>query len=271
MTKDIVKKIKDKIYKDIKDDLKLCEQEQDPIKKTRLIHKMEIIMMRHMIHDMTTVTDDEFVQIYEEIANPSEKQFLKLMKDEKNIAYDNLENAEQFEQYKEIQDLELKHNIEFINLLNEFNFDKKSLERLLSFYITVLGQTAIEQRATNVLLYPLLESTMLVNRLFGFDVNWLIGMALIQLHENMIKMKYNGLGGIIKEHESLNKIIPKLTDLIKSKEDRDVTLSLDMSNGLKQIRNRLTHEGFKHKIFPDDLKILLQEIKRLEQTLFLQN
>jgi len=271
MTKDIVKDLKDEINENIKGDLKLFEQEQDLIKKTKLIHKMQMKTMRKMIHCMTTVTDDEFIQIYEEMANPVEKQFTELMKNEKNIAYDNLENAEEFEQYKEIQDLQIKQNNEYANLMNEWDFDKKSLERLLLFYLTALGQASIEQRLTNTHLFPLIDSTLLVNRLFGFDMNWLIGMSLIQLHENMIKMKFNVLGGIIKEHEPLHKIIPKLTDLIKSKEDRDVTLSLDMSNGLKQIRNRLTHEGFKHNLSPNDLKILLQEIKRLEQTLFPQN
>ncbi len=271
MTKDIVKEIKDEISENIKEDLKLFEQEQDPIKKTKLTHKMQMKLMRKMIHSMTTVTDDEFIQIYEEMANPVEKQFTELMKNEKNIAYNNLENAEEFEQYKEIQDLEMKQNSEYANLMNELDLDKKSLERLLLFYLTALGQTSIERRLTNAHLFPLIDSALLVNRLFGFDMNWLIGMALIQLHENMIKMKYNELGGIIKEHELLHKIIPKLTDLIKSKEDRDVTLSLDMANGLKQIRNRLTHEGFKHNLSPNDLKILLQEIKRLEKTLFPQN
>ena len=271
MTKDIVKEIKDEISENIKEDLKLFEQEQDPIKKTKLTHKIQMKMMRKMIHSMTTVTDDEFIQIYEEMANPVEKQFTELMKNEKNIAYNNLENAEEFEQYKEIQDLEMKQNSEYANLMNELDLDKKSLERLLLFYLTALGQTSIERRLTNAHLFPLIDSALLVNRLFGFDMNWLIGMALIQLHENMIKMKYNELGGIIKEHELLHKIIPKLTDLIKSKEDRDVTLSLDMANGLKQIRNRLTHEGFKHNLSPNDLKILLQEIKRLEKTLFPQN
>jgi len=268
MTKDIVKKIKDEIHEDIKEDLKLCEQEQDPIKKTVLLHRMEMKMVRNMIHHITVVSDKEFLQLYKEIANPVEKQFSELLKNEKNIAYDISKNAEQFEQFKAIQDLELEHNNDFINLLNEYDFDKKSLERLLVFFITILGQTTIEQRLANVLLHPLLDSTLLVNRLFGFDINWLIGMALIQLHENMIKMKYDELGGTIKKNESLSKIISHLIGLIKYNENRDVTLSLDMSHGLKQIRNRLTHEGFKHNLSQNDLKVLLQEIKRLEQTLY---
>jgi len=202
------------------------------------------------------------------LADPTEKQFHEVIKNEKNIAYENLENAEEFEKYRKIQNLELKQYNAFTDLLNEYDFDKKSLERLLLFYITILGQTIIEQRLVDTRLYPLIESTLLINRLFGFDINWLMGMSMIQLHENMIKKKYNSLGGKIKENESLYKIIPKLIDLIKNKESRDVTLQLDMSQGLKQIRNRLTHEGFKHNVSPDDLKIILQEIKRLEQTLY---
>jgi len=269
MTKDILKQIQNKIQENIKEDLKSCEKEQDPIKKTKLIHKMQIKMMRQIIHHITAITDEEFVQIYNEmITIPSEKQFKEFIKNEKILAYDNLENVEEFEAYTKIRNLELQHNNNSMRLLDEFDFDKKSLERLLLFYITALGQTAIEQRLTNLQLYPLIESSLLVNRLFGFDINWLMGMSMIQLHENMIKMKYSHLGGIIQKNESLSQIIPKLIVLVKNKENREVAFSLDMSHGIKQIRNRLTHEGFKHKISPKDLNVILKEIKRLEQALF---
>ncbi len=270
MTKDVLKRLEEDMLEELKDDLKLAEKGQDPIKKTKILHRMQIKMMRTMIDNLTSVTDEEFVTIYEKIADPGEKQFIEVIKNEKNIAYENLENAEEFEQYKKIQDLELKQNNAFADLLNESDFDKKSLERLLLFYITVLGQTTIEQRLTNTRLNPLIESTLLVNRLFGFDINWLMGMSMIQLHENMIKMRYSQLGGVIVKNESLSQIISKLIELIKTQEKRDVTLSLDMSQGLKQIRNRLTHEGFKHNISSDDLKLISQEIKRLEQTLYSQ-
>jgi len=271
MTKDIVKKIQDEIEENLKDDLKLCEAEQNPVEKTRILHKMEIQMMRDMLRHLTTVTDDEFLKIYEKIAEPGEKQVRELLETEKNLAYENSENAKQFEQFKEIQNLEIGRNNDFIDLLNENDFDKKSLERLLIFYITVLGQAVTEQRITNTLLHPLIDSTLLVNRLFGFDINWLMGMSLIQLHENMIKSKYHELGGEIKENQSLKNIISHLIGLVKYNEDRDITLAIDMSQGLKQIRNRMTHEGFKYSVTRDDLKKLLKEIKELEVVLFPEN
>ena len=46
---------------------------------------------------------------------------------------------------------------------------------------------------------------------------------------------------------------------------------LDISQGLKKLRNRLTHEGFMYPISPKELEMLLNEVKQLEETLYPEN
>jgi len=62
MTKDVLKRLENEIMDEIKDDLKLCESEQDPIKKTKLYHKMQITLMRKMIETIASATDKDFIK-----------------------------------------------------------------------------------------------------------------------------------------------------------------------------------------------------------------
>ena len=55
---------------------------------------------------------------------------------------------------------------------------------------------------------------------------------------------------------------------IKEKENRDVKISLELSSGLKRIRNMLSHEGFKYPVTKENLQEILQETKKLETTLY---
>jgi len=89
MTKDIVEKIKEEINEGIKKDVKLCDQEQDPVEKTKLVNKMGLDIMRIMFDRITTVSDKEFLEIYKEMSAPIEKQYSELIENEKNIAFSN--------------------------------------------------------------------------------------------------------------------------------------------------------------------------------------
>ena len=66
-------------------------------------------------------------------------------------------------------------------------------------------------------------------------------------------------------------IIKQLVNLIKKKENREVAVDLEMSQGLKKIRDLMTHEGYKHVVSKVTLQKLTNEIEDLESVLFPSN
>jgi len=97
------------------------------------------------------------------------------------------------------------------------------------------------------------QGAAIVQSRFGFDHNWLVGMSLIQLHENLIKKKIIELKYNVQRDDKIPFLIDKLGELIKRDEGRDVRLKLEMSHGLKKLRDKLSYAGFKYKISKTDL------------------
>ena len=69
------------------------------------------------------------------------------------------------------------------------------------FYVTYMGKQAIENRLLNLQLIELLQALSIVNSHFGFDINWLIGLSLIQFHKNLLKRKLSELGEKVSKNE----------------------------------------------------------------------
>jgi len=84
----------------------------------------------------------------------------------------------------------------------------------------------------------------------------------------LIKKKISDLKGQIKGDEPINDLITNLSKLIKKIENRDITLDLLMSQGLKKTRDLMTHEGYKHKVSKETLKKISKEIEDLEALLY---
>ena len=95
-------------------------------------------------------------------------------------------------------------------------------------------------------------------------------MSLIQLHENLIKKKLSELKYNIQKDDKMHLLIEKLGKLIEDNEKRDVKLQLTMSQGLKHLRDKLSHAGYKYKISKPDLTKIIEEIKRLEKILYFE-
>ena len=55
----------------------------------------------------------------------------------------------------------------------------------------------------NLQLNEINQALNIVNRRFGFDINWLMGLSLIQFHENLLKRKMSELGEKIQKYEKI--------------------------------------------------------------------
>jgi len=188
---------------------------------------------------------------------PSIKEFSK--KEEK-IVFRNAKEPQEFTKFKKIKKLQELHEQKLIEIISDSNLNKRGLERYLLLILTV-RMNELE----NLEFYQALD--IVQNRL-GFDKNWLIGMSLIQLHENLLKKKLSQLGEKIHPDQKMPQIISRLINSIKQKENRDVRLSIEISTGLKKIRDIVTHEGYKQKITKPDLENIIKEIKKVEEVLY---
>ncbi len=269
MSKDsIINKTQKQIERKTKKDLEELKNTSDPIKQIQISYRIRKKSYETFVNSILKASSKDFHKFMEEFSNPIEEQFTNLLSQEKNVAFKNAENPEQFEQFKKIQKLEQKLNTELVDSLNQYDLDIEGFQRLFTFFVTVIGKIEMDNRLLNLQLNEMLQALIIINRRFGFDINWLIGMALIQFHENLLKGKLSELGEKIHKDEKMPSIISRLVQSVRIKEKRDIKLSLEMSAGLKNIRNLLTHEGYKHSVSKSDLGLILEEIKKLEKILY---
>jgi len=116
----------------------------------------------------------------------------------------------------------------------------------------------------------------LLKRRFNNDFNWATAVSILALQENLVKKKLLDLEyGEDEIKDLLNnkgKHFPNLIELlseeIKNKENREVGLDFFKSSGLREIRNRLEHEGFKYSVTSSDVEDLLKDLEKFESELF---
>ena len=148
------------------------------------------------------------------------------------------------------------------------DLSKKHLERYVVLLLLGSAQNELQVTQNAIEYNEFWRAITLVKRRLGFDHDWFTCLGLIQLHENLIKRKIIDLSGKIKGDEPINVLIINLAKLINEKENRDVTLDLEMSQGLKKIRDLMTHEGYLHKVTKNTLKKITKEIEDLEALLY---
>ncbi|MCH7561786.1 MAG: hypothetical protein IIC67_10565 [Thaumarchaeota archaeon] len=65
-------------------------------------------------------------------------------------------------------------------------------------------------------------------------------------------------------------LVNYLGKLIEKKEKRKLNLSFYKSSSLRNVRNKLEHEGYKQPVTNDEVLDLLKEIKKFEKELYLE-
>ncbi len=266
--KSIRDKIHDEIIKATEKESNKLPKEKDEVKQTKIIYKMLQIEQKIILENIKKLSDVDFEDMIEDINEEIMPSFKEFSKNEEKIVFQNSKDPQEFTKFKKIKKLQGLHEQKLIEIIGDSNLNKKGYERYLYLLLTTIGQLVNQTRINDLENLEFYQALDIVQRRLGFDKNWLIGMSLIQLHENLLKKKLSRMGEKMHSDQKMPEIISRLIISIKEKENRDVRLSIEMSTGLKKIRDIVTHEGYKQKITKPDLENIIKEIKKVEEVLY---
>jgi len=266
--KSVFQEIQERAKNAIATEQEKFERETDIVNQVKITLKAQRIIEKIVIDELKTRSDKEFEEWIEEVTEPFNKQFTSLSAQSEDVAFETSKTSKDFENFKKIESLKKQYVKELFEEFGDPDLSKKDLERFLVFTILGSAQVEIQNMQNNIEYNELHRIVALIQRRLKFDHNWFTCMGLIQLHENLLKKKIIELGGEIKGEEPIHILIKSLSKLIKKKEHRDVTLELEMSQGLKKTRDLMTHEGYKYKVRKDTLKKITKEIEDLEIILY---
>lgn len=224
-----------------------------------------------------------------EIVKLSEKEWRRYLKEQVKPWAESVEKSSQ-----EVLDQKLKQGqisaqdlglLAFEGeLLDHFNLLTRADERLLSRRRNIeriLGLISFQYASlafgiwlSQVSFEPIAQANGIVARRFGADQNWVMAIALLSIHENLIKKKLIDLGVSELEVSSISRrrgfagLIDRLATQIERKEKRRITLTFYKTSSLRAVRNRLEHEGYKLTVTKDEILDLTKDTLRFEMELF---
>lgn len=266
--KEIFKIIHQKIQKACELDQKKLNTETDDIKKLQLSYKINAKSISVLLNEIKKLSDSEWDSYVEESFDPLIKQTESIAEKFDTIAMRKSKDSREYEKYVKMKKVTVRGNNKVFRIIDSIDLSRKQLERLLVLIFRVMVNTENTARQSNIDFYEFLETGNIVNRRFGFDYNWLVCLSLIQVYENLIRKKITELGYTIRDSDTLDSLIPQLSNLIREKENRNVHLALKMSDGLKRTRNSMTHQGYNQPVLKSDLEKIFREISDLEQILY---
>ena len=229
----VLENIRNEISKKLKPYVAKYEKETDDLGKVKLHHKMYEIEAKIFLDNIKKLKKTEYDKLLEEISETINQKYSNFYDEVDTLAFKEAESTKDYEIYNKRKKLEELHQIKLLELIENSNLSKTGLERFLVFILLNLGDSEIKSRQEMVENLEWLQGVAIVQSRFGFDHNWLVGMSLIQLHENLIKKKITELAYNVQRDDKIPFLIDKLGDLIKNNEGRDVRLKLEMSHGLK--------------------------------------
>jgi hypothetical protein len=215
-----------------------------------------------------TLSDKEWGRYIEECADPLAEQDAIVNDEVDKIIYRKSNDPKEFAKYQKMKKIATRVNLEQMDIAGNARLDKKQLERFVTLMLVQVANDELKLKQNQVAFYEFGEAIGMVERRFGFKNEWLVYLSLIQLHENLIKKKITELGGSVGGDDKIPVLIPRLAGLIKEKEDRDVSLALLMSNGIKHARDTMTHDGYRRAVSKGDLCRLYEEIAEFEDVLY---
>ena len=264
----VLEKIRNEISKKLKPYVVKYEKETDELGKVKLHHKMYEIEAKIFLDNIKKLKKIEYDKLLEEISEAINQKYSNFYEEADTLAFKEAKTSKDYEKYNKRKKLEEKHQMKLLELIENSNLSKTGLERFLVFILLNLGDSEIKSRQELIENLEWFQGAAIVQSRFGFDHNWLVGMSLIQLHENLIKKKITELKYNVQRDDKIPFLIDKLGELIKNNEGRDVILKLEMSHGLKKLRDKLSHAGFKYKISKTDISKIMKDIQELDKILY---
>jgi len=273
--KSIDKKLLDDLVKDLKPDFKELDKITNPIEKAKKFHEIFGKGYNNYIIKVAKLTDSQFQTLEDNLFNEFQKLFLQLQKSafESAMKGGNLE-MENVGLLISKPDMTASDATQDSKMIEKILKKKVNLERMykLELISRVVQQMTFAKLQLD--LKPLTDLEKIVKERFGTDINWCLVVSILATHENIVKKKLTELK--IKEDE-IEKILKNkkfygLVDFlgkqIVKKEKRELSLSFYKSPALREMRNKLEHEGYKQPVTNDDVIELIKEIKKFEKELF---
>lgn len=266
--KSILHELQSKITKECEPYSKKLEKEKNKIKQLKLIQKIIQIDFKLRLDAIKKLSNKEWDNFVEEMYEPLNKQSIALEVEADEIVFKRSKNPKEFKQY-ENQKKVLGQGLESVlDILNDSNLNTKQLRRYVELMIHNNMVNLITQSQNVVNFNAFHEAEKIVMRRMGFSYDWLIGLSLIQLHENLIKKKLDTYGEKIKGDESINVLMKKLSTRFKKDTKLDISVDLLMTNGIKKTRDVMSHEGYKYPISKSQLNKICNELLELERIIY---
>lgn len=265
--------IKDEITKDILKSInpliKKLEKETNETKQVKLRNKVLEKELEVFLKHLKGIKTKDFEILMEELSDP-DGSLSKYSESVDQLAFKRSESPQEFEEYNVKKELEVKHHEKLFEIIDDADLNKSGFERLVVFLLLTMGINTINESKQIIENLEWFDAVNIIQNRIGFDHNWLVGMALIQLHENLIKKKLSDLKYNVQKDIKMPFLIEELGRLIEENEKRDIKLQLVMSQSLKQLRDKLTHAGYKYEITKPVLTKIMEEIKKLDKILYLE-
>jgi len=199
---------------------------------------------------------------------PLYKRSMTLETETDEIVFKRSKNPKEFKQYEKRKKALGQCLESVIDVLNDSDLNKKQLVRYIELLIHNNIVNLITQSQDVVNFNAFHEAEKIVMRRIGFSYDWLIGLSLIQLHENLIKKKLDAYGEKIKGDESINVLMKKLSECFRKNKKLDISVDLLMTNGIKKTRDVMSHEGYKYPISKTQLNKICNELLELERVIY---
>jgi hypothetical protein len=251
-------------------------QETDPKRKIDLKYKLSRTIMGAFYSEVLSLSDKDFKVFLKE-------QFGAVFKAIENIGSEYVDKKLARGEMS-MQDIQLlAYEGETLDRVAKYELPgvgrrkvspKREHERMMALGVLSIFSNMANQAYLNAALEPLAQLNNLVSRRFGADQNWVFTVATLATHENLVKKKLAELGVSEQEIENLSKsgglspLVSRLEKLIKSKENRQVSLGFYQASGLRTVRNELEHHGYAMKMSHDEMRGILKDVLKFEAELF---
>jgi hypothetical protein len=153
---------------------------------------------------------------------------------------------------------------------------KENIHRLLSLELLSHFEMLDIMILETIKQDPLNRLETIVKRRFDADLNWGLAVMVLALHENLVKkklidlgMSQNDIDNFLKDKgHKFSDLVDHLATKINVSENRTVGLSFFKSSALREVRNRLEHEGYKQQLTHDEVLDLIHDVEKFERELF---
>lgn len=242
--------------------------------KSKIINECDKIGLTEYIDFIKNMSDDEFDEYTENRKN----NILKLMKKNQKALFEGFQDQFSLEETSAFA-LSLEPEDQILDDVTEMLLEKLDESNYSRFFLTeFLSKMEMNQLKTSMMMnsLPLYKLTDILQRNFDSDENWAFATSILAIQESLVKKKLLELDMTEEElQDFLNnkaKHFPNLIDevakRIEKMENRKVSLTFFKSTGLRDMRNKMEHEGYKTKVCKEEIPDLLNEITKFENELF---